>query len=99
MTLKRGMSVTRGSEAILDTRLLVIEHLGGTVPQAPTPSGWLLKRERQAKKLEERHQCFEMLKSLVCPWMTQVRELEIFRNGMRSPLSSEVQRSDVFLDP
>lgn len=67
-------------EGELLTLKRVIEHLGGTVPQPPASSGWLLKGERQAKKLEERHRCFEVLKNLVCPWMTQVRELEILRN-------------------
>jgi len=62
--------------------MLVIKHLGGTVPKFEEQPGWLLKTQKQARKLGERRECFEELNRLVGPGTTKVYELKVLNNGM-----------------
>ena len=69
---------------------LVIERLGGVVPQAAEDSTGLPpssrnQRKRRKKNRSKRQIYFEALKTQVGPWNTsRIRELEVLKRGMRS---------------
>lgn len=68
---------------------LVIDRLGGTVPEIAENTGWATRSQKQTRGRKARRTCFEELRRLVGPRTDgRLNERKVLDNGTRSSSSS-----------
>jgi hypothetical protein len=95
--ISRGENLESVFDIYRSLAVVVIKHLGGTVPDVEEPPTWTTRADRAKRKRAAVQACYKELQRLVGPPVDKLAYLKVLNNGTCPSCPGEVLWADYLL--